>query len=40
VIDRRTFLFVTVNGIEVVSTKTAMKPTGTKLLDWINSWKS
>ncbi len=32
--------FVTINPIEVVSTKTAMKPAGTKLLDWINGWKS
>jgi len=31
--------FVTINPIEVVSTKTAMKPAGTKLLEWINSWK-
>src|SRR5216110_419458 len=32
--------FVTINPIEIVSTKTAMKPAGTKLLDWINGWKS
>ena len=31
--------FVTINPIEVVSTKTAMKPAGSKLLDWINGWK-
>ncbi|OGK76990.1 MAG: hypothetical protein A2X52_22255 [Candidatus Rokubacteria bacterium GWC2_70_16] len=31
--------FVTINPIEVVSTKQAMKPAGAKLLDWINSWK-
>jgi hypothetical protein len=40
VIDGRTFLFVTVNGIEVVSTKTAMKPAGTKLLEWNTGWES
>jgi len=31
--------FVTINPIEVVSTKTAMKPAGAKLLEWINGWK-
>ena len=31
--------FVTINPIEVVSTKQAMKPAGSKLFDWINSWK-
>src|SRR3970282_1935022 len=31
--------FVTINPIEVVSTKTAMKPAGSKLLDWINGWR-
>jgi branched-chain amino acid transport system substrate-binding protein len=32
--------FVTIHPVEVVSTKVAMKPTaGTKLFDWINSWK-
>jgi branched-chain amino acid transport system substrate-binding protein len=31
--------FVTINPIEVVSTKTAMKPAGSKLLEWINGWK-
>src|SRR5438132_1570363 len=36
---RNSYDFVTINPIEVVSTKTAMKPAGTKLLDWINGWK-
>jgi branched-chain amino acid transport system substrate-binding protein len=31
--------FATIAPIEVVSTKQAMKPAGTKLFDWINSWK-
>src|SRR6266849_6055513 len=31
--------FVTIDPIEVVSTKTAMKPAGAKLLPWINGWK-
>ncbi len=31
--------FVTINPIEVVSTKVAMKPAGSKLLEWINGWK-
>jgi branched-chain amino acid transport system substrate-binding protein len=31
--------FATIDPIEVVSTKQAMKPAGTKLLEWINSWK-
>jgi branched-chain amino acid transport system substrate-binding protein len=31
--------FVTIDPIEVMSTKQAMKPAGTKLFDWINGWK-
>ncbi len=31
--------FVTINPVETVSTKQAMKPPGTKLFDWIGSWK-
>src|SRR5262245_19424602 len=31
--------FVTINPVEVISTKQAMKPAGTKLFDWIGSWK-
>ena len=31
--------FVTINPVEVISTKQAMKPPGTKLFDWIGSWK-
>jgi branched-chain amino acid transport system substrate-binding protein len=31
--------FATIDPIEVVSTKQAMKPAGAKLFDWINSWK-
>jgi hypothetical protein len=31
--------FVTINPVEVVSTKTAMKPAGAKLIEWINGWK-
>ena len=33
---KNSYDFVTINPIEVVSTKTAMKPAGAKLLDWIN----
>jgi branched-chain amino acid transport system substrate-binding protein len=36
---KNSYDFVTINPIEVVSTKTAMKPAGSKLLDWINGWK-
>src|SRR5207247_7545628 len=36
---RNTYDFVTIDPVEVVSTKVAMKPAGTKLFDWINSWK-
>ena len=32
--------FATIDPIEVVSTKQAMKPAGTKLFDWINSWRT
>jgi len=31
--------FVTISPIEIVSTKQAMKPAGSKLFDWINGWK-
>jgi branched-chain amino acid transport system substrate-binding protein len=31
--------FVTIDPIETVSTRQAMKPAGAKLFDWINSWK-
>jgi branched-chain amino acid transport system substrate-binding protein len=31
--------FVTIDPIEVVSTKQAMKPAGSKLMDWIKGWK-
>jgi len=30
---------VTINPIESMSTKQAMKPAGSKLFDWIKSWK-
>src|SRR5216684_2176839 len=36
---KNSYDFVTINLIEVVSTKTAMKPAGSKLLEWINGWK-
>ena len=36
---KNSYDFATINPIEVVSTKTAMKPAGAKLLDWIGSWK-
>ncbi|MGH7268779.1 MAG: ABC transporter substrate-binding protein [Candidatus Rokuibacteriota bacterium] len=32
--------FVTIDPVEIVSTRRAMKPAGAKLFDWINSWKS
>jgi branched-chain amino acid transport system substrate-binding protein len=31
--------FVTINPVEVISTRQAMKPPGAKLFDWIASWK-
>lgn len=31
--------FVTIDPVEVVSTRQAMKPPGAKLFDWINAWK-
>jgi branched-chain amino acid transport system substrate-binding protein len=31
--------FVTIDPIEVISTKQAMKPAGSKLFDWIAGWK-
>jgi branched-chain amino acid transport system substrate-binding protein len=36
---KNSYDFVTIDPIEVVSTKQAMKPAGSKLLDWINGWK-
>ena len=36
---KNSYDFVTITPVEVVSTRQAMKPTGTKLFDWINSWK-
>jgi branched-chain amino acid transport system substrate-binding protein len=36
---KNSYDFVTIDPIEVVSTKQAMKPAGAKLLDWIASWK-
>ncbi|HET7876450.1 MAG TPA: ABC transporter substrate-binding protein [Methylomirabilota bacterium] len=36
---KNSYDFVTINPIEVVSTKVAMKPAGSKLLDWISGWK-
>jgi len=36
---KNSYDFVTINPIEVVSTKVAMKPAGSKLLEWINGWK-
>ena len=37
---RNSYDFVTIDPVEVVSTRQAMKPTAsTKLLDWINGWK-
>lgn len=36
---KNSYDFVTINPVEVVSTKVAMKPAGAKLFDWINSWK-
>jgi branched-chain amino acid transport system substrate-binding protein len=37
---RNSYDFVTIDPIEVMSTRQAMKPAGAKLLDWINGWKS
>src|SRR5256712_3562563 len=36
---KNSYDFVTISPIEVVSTKTAMKPAGAKLHDWIAGWK-
>ncbi|HZS34779.1 MAG TPA: ABC transporter substrate-binding protein [Methylomirabilota bacterium] len=36
---RNAYDFVTIDPVEVVSTRTAMKPPGAKLFDWIASWK-
>jgi branched-chain amino acid transport system substrate-binding protein len=36
---KNSYDFVTIDPIEVVSTKQAMKPSGAKLFEWINSWK-
>jgi branched-chain amino acid transport system substrate-binding protein len=36
---KNSYDFVTINPIEVVSTKQAMKPAGAKLMDWIAGWK-
>jgi branched-chain amino acid transport system substrate-binding protein len=36
---KNSYDFVTIDPIEVISTKQAMKPAGAKLLDWINGWK-
>jgi len=36
---KNSYDFVTIDPIEVISTKQAMKPAGTKLLEWIAGWK-
>src|SRR5437867_2345485 len=36
---KNSYDFVTIDPIEVLSTKQAMKPAGAKLLDWSNGWK-
>ena len=36
---KNSYDFVTINPIETVSTKQAMKPSGAKLMDWIAGWK-
>ncbi|HEV8144722.1 MAG TPA: ABC transporter substrate-binding protein [Methylomirabilota bacterium] len=36
---KNSYDFVTIDPIEVVSTKQAMKPSGAKLMDWIAGWK-
>ncbi len=36
---KNSYDFVTVNPLEVVSTKQGMKPAGAKLMDWIAGWK-
>ncbi|PYO58342.1 MAG: amino acid ABC transporter substrate-binding protein, partial [Candidatus Rokuibacteriota bacterium] len=37
---KNSYDFVTIDPIEVVSTKVAMKPPGAKLFDWISGWKT
>ncbi len=36
---KNSYDFVTINPIEVISTKQAMKPAGSKLMEWIAGWK-
>ena len=36
---KNSYDFVTINPVEVVSTRQAMKPAGAKLMDWIAGWK-
>jgi branched-chain amino acid transport system substrate-binding protein len=36
---KNSYDFVTINPLEVVSTKQGMKPAGAKLMDWIAGWK-
>ena len=36
---KNSYDFVTVNPLEVISTKQGMKPAGAKLMDWIAGWK-
>jgi branched-chain amino acid transport system substrate-binding protein len=36
---KNSYDFATINPVEVISTRQAMKPAGAKLLDWINGWK-
>jgi branched-chain amino acid transport system substrate-binding protein len=36
---KNSYDFVTIDPIEVISTKQAMKPAGAKLLEWIAGWK-
>jgi branched-chain amino acid transport system substrate-binding protein len=36
---KNSYDFVTINPVEVIPTRQAMKPAGAKLLDWISNWK-
>jgi branched-chain amino acid transport system substrate-binding protein len=36
---RNSYDFATIDPVEVISTRQAMKPAGTKLFDWISGWK-
>jgi hypothetical protein len=36
---KNSYDFVTIDPVEVVSTRQGMKPAGSKLMEWIAGWK-